>query len=167
MDNDLYRKTKISGPLSGRSQILNAAKELRLKANDVEEAAYKFMQDAIELRAQAREIEQGSALNDASKDGFKFEKDDAHELRSAGERFIAEAIENGAFFKDMKSGKRFGLEEDVFYRIGLAIFENELILGNKKYADLIAKSYKISDEDKRIAIESVKSRESNNRSNGA
>ncbi len=143
------------------------AEELRLKANDVEEAAYKFMQDAIELRAQAKEIEQGSALNDASKDGFRFEKDDVHALHSTGERFIAEAIESGSFFKDMKSGKRFGLEEDVFYRIGLAIFENELILGNKKHADLIAKSYKISDEDKRIAIESVKSRESNNRSNGA
>ena len=30
VDNDLYRKTKISGPLTGRSQILNAAKELAL-----------------------------------------------------------------------------------------------------------------------------------------
>ncbi len=30
VDNDLYRKTKISGPLTGRLQILNAAKELAL-----------------------------------------------------------------------------------------------------------------------------------------
>ncbi len=143
------------------------AEELRLKANDVEEAAYKFMQDAIELRAQAKEIEQGFALNDFSKDGFRFERDDAHELHSTGEKFIAEAIENGSFFKERKNAKRFGLEEDVFYKIGLAIFENELILGNKKYADLIAKSYKIREEDRKVTIESVKNRKNNNGNNNA
>ncbi len=30
VDNDLYRKTKISGPLTGRAQVLNGAKELAL-----------------------------------------------------------------------------------------------------------------------------------------
>ena len=30
VDNDLYRKTRISGPISGRAQVLNAAKELAL-----------------------------------------------------------------------------------------------------------------------------------------
>lgn len=141
------------------------AEELRLRAADIEEAAYKFMQDAVELRAEAKEIEQGFVLNDFHKDGFKFEKDNVHELRSAGEKFVADAIENGSFFRDIKNGKRFGLEADVFYKIGLAIFENELILGNKKYADLIAKSYKIRDEDRKITLESVKNRKENNSNN--
>ncbi len=139
------------------------AEELRRRASDIEEASYKFIQDAQEMLAQAKEIENSTfAINDFERDGFAFNGENSCELRSRGERIIAQALESGSFFRERKDGKRFGLEADVFYKIGLAVFENELIFGNKKYADLIAKSYKIKDSDRKLTIEAVRSRKENN-----
>ncbi len=69
VDNDLYRKTRISGPLTGRAQILNGAKELALA--DPEDPDSNTMFFAVKFYDKMKE--DGYTVNVATLTGSELE----------------------------------------------------------------------------------------------
>jgi hypothetical protein len=138
--------------------------ERRLKAMDIEDVSYKLIEKAQTLRLQADEIERSMSPDrgDLDKERFGITTPDRRELKERGERIVADALENGYFFRARDAAKRHGLGKDVFYKMGLLIYEDELMRGNDGYAELIANNYRIKRADKRIITEAVKNRKENN-----
>ena len=138
--------------------------ERRMKAMDIEDVSYKLIEKAQTLRLQADEIERSMApeRGDLDNERFRIAPRGRRELKARGERIVADSLESGYFFRAQDAAKRHGLGKDVFYKIGLLIFEDELIHGNDDYAELIANSYRIRRQDRRIITEAVKNRKENN-----
>ena len=140
--------------------------ELRLKAKDIEDVSYKFIENAQELRLQADEIELSMSPDwvVCDKKVHKQIQSERKEVEKDGKPIVACDLDSGYFFRAQEAAKK-EIGKDVYYKIGLLVFENELSIGNDKYAELIASSYKIKEEDKRIITEAVKSRKVNNNTN--
>ncbi len=139
--------------------------ELRLRAMDIEDVSYKFIENAQALRAQADDIERSMSPDRSGDDSGKSRLHHLREigLKKDGEKVVSSCpLWSGYFFRAQDAAKKSGLGKDVFYKIGLLIFENELVLGNEKYAELIANSYRIKKEDKKIITEAVQNRKGNN-----
>lgn len=81
VDNDLYRKTKISGPLSGRVQVLNAAKELALA--DPQDPDSNTMFYAVKFYDKLKEdgyLANVATITGSEREGYHAEREVARQL---------------------------------------------------------------------------------------
>jgi putative membrane protein len=92
IDNDLYRKTRISGPLLGRVQVLNGATQLALA--DPEDTDSNAMFQAVKLHDDLRK--DGYAVNVAAitgseDEGYEADREIIRQLELALERYRADS----------------------------------------------------------------------------
>lgn len=141
--------------------------ELRMRALDIEDVSYKFMENAQALRAQADDIERDMSPDSGRQPGrTDASKNGREELKKQGDSIMNSCpLWEGYFFRAQDARRNGGMSKNLYYNIGLLIFENELEIGNEKYAELIANSYKIRKSDKEIIIQAVKNRKGNNNTN--
>ncbi len=104
IDNDLYRKTKISGPLIGRVQNLNAATQLALA--DPEDTDSNAMFEAVKIYDELKE--KGHAVNvatvtGAETEGYDADREVARQLELILEQYKADSC---LFVTDGASDKR-------------------------------------------------------------
>ena len=81
VDNDLYRKTKISGPLTGRVQVLNAAKELALA--DPQDPDSNTMFYAVKFYDKLKEdgyLATVATITGSEREGYHAEREVARQL---------------------------------------------------------------------------------------
>ena len=104
IDNDLYRKTKIGGPLMGRVQNLNGATQLALA--DPEDTDSNAMFEAVRIYDELKE--KGNEVNVATvtgseREGYDADREIARQLELVLEQYRADSC---VFVTDGASDKR-------------------------------------------------------------
>ncbi len=92
IDNDLYRKTRISGPLLGRVQVLNGATQLALA--DPEDTDSNAMFQAVKLHDDLRKdgyVVNVAAITGSEDEGYEADREIIRQLELALERYRADS----------------------------------------------------------------------------
>ncbi len=104
IDNDLYRKTGISGPLTGRVQVLNGATQLALA--DPEDTDSNAMFQAVKMHDELREkgyVVNIAAITGSEDEGYEADREIIRQLELVLERYKADSC---VFVTDGASDKR-------------------------------------------------------------